>query len=264
MMCGPVPDAGTTEDYAASQHHCSHAVFEFLLPLLRQESCRTVLDVGCGVGASISELGRAGYDAFGVDLPEQAPRWMAAGNDQNRFLLASALSLPFQDNSFDFVYSLGVIEHVGTILGHCALAPDYQLKRQQYAKEILRVTKPGGRILIACPNKSFPVDIQHGPGDSAQRAGPMRSFIFDHTGMNIHKTWGQYHLVSYPELEKLFTSEGGRDFSAVPLRGYFQFGRFRKGFLKPLAGLAEYWMNNVTSVGGRTFLNPYVMAQIRK
>src|SRR6185437_6341492 len=204
MMNEPAPDAGTSEDYAASQHHCSHAVLEFLDSLLKQEPCRRILDVGCGVGASISELGRAGYEAFGIDLPEQAPRWAAAGNDKTRFFVASAPKLPFQDNSFDFVYSLGVIEHVGTILGHCALAPDYQLKRQQYAKEILRVTKPGGRILIACPNKSFPVDIQHGPGDSAQRAGPMRSFIFDHTGMNIHKTWGQYHLVSYPELEKLF------------------------------------------------------------
>lgn len=264
MVQQAVPDAGTAEDYAACQHHCSHAVLGFLRPLLEQEPCRTVLDVGCGVGGSISELGKAGYDAFAVDLPEQAPLWAAAGNDPNRFFVASALNLPFQDNSFDFVFSLGVVEHIGTILGHCALASDYQLKRQQYAKELLRVTKPGGRILIACPNKSFPIDIQHGPGDAAQRPRWIRSFIFNRTGMNVHKTWGAYHLVSYAELKMMFTRNGVREFTAISSRGYFQFGRFRRGFLKPFAKLAEHWVNNLPALARTTFLNPYVMAQIRK
>lgn len=264
MMRESAPRAATTEEYAACQHHCCQTVFEFLQPLVRQEPCKAILDVGCGVGASTSSLARAGYDAYGVDLPEQAQLWAAAGNDQDRFISASALSLPFEDESFDFVYSLGVIEHIGTVLGHCTLAADYQLQRQQYANEILRVTKPGGRILIACPSKSFPVDVQHGPGDPAQPAGPIRSFIFDHTGMNIHKTWGRYHLLSYPEVRKLFTADGSREFTAPSLRDYFGFGRFKKGFLKPFAGLAEHWVHNLPVGVRTTFLNPYVMAQIRK
>lgn len=264
MMREAAPGSGTTSDYVACQHHCCHGVFEYLQPLLQQEPCRTVLDVGCGVGALTTSLIDSGFDAFGVDLPEQAQHWAAAKNNPDRFVSASALQLPFPSESFDFVYSLGVIEHIGTSLGHCTLAPDYQSQRQQYAKEILRVAKPGGRILIACPNKTFPIDVQHGPGDALEKAGAIRSAIFERTGMNIHKTWGRYHLLSYGEVKSLFRVNGEREFKALPLQNYFGFGRFKKGFLKPFAGLAEYWVHNLTPGLRTTFLNPYVMAQIRK
>jgi hypothetical protein len=129
----------------------------------------------------------------------------------------------------------------------------------------LRVTKPGGRILIACPNKTFPVDVQHGPGDDIQRAGKLRSYIFEKTGMNIHKTWGQYHLLSYPEIKRLFAGKNGsRHFSALPLENYFQFGRFKRGFLKPFGSFAQFWVNHMPEGARRTFINPYMMAEIRK
>jgi len=264
MMREPAPDAGTPEDYAEGQHHCSQMIFEFLQPHLHREACTTILDVGCGVGATITALAKAGYDAYGIDLPEQARHWAAARHPANRFFTASALHLPFQDDSFDFVYSFGVIEHIGTVLGHCTLLPDYQSQRQQYANEIMRVAKPGARVMIACPNKIFPVDIQHGPGDAAEKAGAIRSFIYNRTGMNVHKTWGQYHLVSDAEVRKLFGVAGARGFTSLPLDGYFGFGRFREGFLKPLARVAEYWVSNMPARARTTFLNPYVMIQIKK
>lgn len=258
--------SSTSDDYAEEQHHCGEAVVEqYLSKLLDKASRPRILDVGCGVGKSVRALQEAGFDAYGVDLPNLAPFWAGAQNRRDHFVEASATCLPFVDNSFDFVYSFGVIEHIGTINGHCTLAPDYQRQRGEFAREILRVTKPGGRILVACPNKSFPIDVQHGPGDQVQQAGPVRSYIFEKTGMNLHKTWGRYHLLSYGEVKRLFAVENGnRRITPLPLRNYFQFGRFKAGFLKPFGSLAELWVNHMPERARGSFLNPYVMAEIRK
>jgi SAM-dependent methyltransferase len=266
MLRKPVDIASTSEEYVEEQHHCGQAVFDlYLKRLLEKSQGLRILDVGCGVGKSVMALVNAGFDAYGVDLPNLAPFWAAAKNYGDRFVEASATQLPFADDYFDFCYSFGVIEHIGTVNGHCTLAPDYQQQRNQYAREILRVTKPGGRILIACPNKSFPIDIQHGPGDQIQQAGRVRSYIFEKTGMNLHKTWGRYHLLSYPEVKDLFAGENGnRHFRALPLNNYFQFGRFRSGFLRPFTLAAHFWIDNMPERVRPTFLNPYVMAEIRK
>lgn len=264
MVAGEFDGAGTTEGYAENQHNCGAKIAGFLRSIIDQEPCRDLLDVGCGVGASAAGLADLGFDAWGVDLPNVTRLWAGAGRDRERFIGASALSLPFSDETFDFVYSLGVVEHIGTTSGHCALARDYEEQRKQYAKELVRVTKPEGRILIACPNKGFPVDIQHGPGDMVEPAGRIRAFIFRRTGMNLHRTWGRYHLPSYGDIKKLFKGAGAQEFSPLPLKGYFEFGRFNSGFLRPFGKLAEFWVYNLPPAVRATFLNPYVMLQIRK
>lgn len=254
----------TTADYADDQHSTGVRVLrDYLLPLLKAQPFRTVLDVGCGIGAGIRELTAAGYDAYGIDLPGLTPFWAEAGNDPGRFFGSHALRLPFSNDSFDVVYSLGVIEHIGTVIGHCTLRPDFALHRQRYAGEIVRVTKPGGRIIIACPNKAFPMDIQHGPADEAGPKHWIRSLIFDRTGINLHKTWGVYHLLSYGEIKELFCAQAGaRSIEALPLTGYFAFGRFKRGFLKPFGRFAEYYLRRLPAAVRASFLNPYVLVEI--
>jgi SAM-dependent methyltransferase len=161
--------------------------------------------------------------------------------------------------------SLGVIEHIGTINGHCTLKKTYIEDRERYAKELVRVTRPGGSILIAAPNKLFPIDVQHGPTDEVSPKAPIRSFLCRKTGLNFHKTWGDYHLPSYDEVRNLFLSHAGaRYLEALPLRGYFGFGRFKQGFLKPLASLAEAYIERLPKPFLDTGLNPYVLARITK
>ena len=72
-----------------------------------------VLDVGCGVGGSSRHIARRyGSEVTGITLSflqcEHANlRSVKDGlSDQTHFLVADALNLPFEDNSFDLVWSL--------------------------------------------------------------------------------------------------------------------------------------------------------------
>lgn len=80
------------------------------------------LDLGCGNGEYRSILEQAGFDWVGFDYQHPgAPLW------------ADAHALPFADNSFDFIISLAVLEHIKH--------PPVMLR------EIHRVLKPGGTYL---------------------------------------------------------------------------------------------------------------------
>jgi len=256
----------TGEDYACVQRVAGDRVFvDYMKPLFEREPFETVLEVGCGVGRITKLFAEAGAEAYGIDLPILSSLWAREGNDPRRFVCGDATNLPFSDNYFDVVYSLGVIEHIGTAIGHCTLRNDYEAKRVLFAGELMRVTKPGGRVVIACPNKSFPIDIQHGPADEARQAHWLRTFVFDRTGLNIHKTWGKYHLPSYGEIRDLFCKRaGGSELECLPLRGYFGFGRFSNGFLKPFASIAKVYVNIIPMPLRSTFFNPYVLVQIRR
>jgi len=266
LLPGPTYAALTTEEHAHAQQDTGDRVFiRFFKPLFEREPFGTVLEVGCGVGRIVTLLAEAGADAYGIDLPGLSAFWAREGNDPRRFVSGDATNLPFSDNYFDVAYSLGVIEHIGTVIGHCTLSSDYQVMRALFARELMRVTKPGGRVIIACPNKSFPIDIQHGPGDEVKQAHRLRTSLFDRTGINIHKTWGKYHLPSYREIRELFCKHAGAsELECLPLRGYFGFGRFANGFLRPFASIAEGFVNGIPKPLLSTFLNPYVLVQIRK
>ncbi|MFZ0394974.1 MAG: class I SAM-dependent methyltransferase [Terracidiphilus sp.] len=255
------PGTATTEDYACNQHAGAERVAtDYLIPFL--QGGRQILDVGCGVGALVNALVRHGFDAYGVDVPAVVPEWKKAGNDTSRFFCGDAAELPFVDESFDAVTSLGVIEHIGTVCGHYTLREDYRQQRRSYAQEILRVTRPGGKIIIACPNKCFPIDIQHGTTDEFSPRFAIRSRLFNKTGMNIHPTWGKYYLASYREVRQLFA--GVRQFTPLPLKGYFGFERFSRPPLRPLLGIAQGWIDHMPSFAASSWLNPYVMVMMTK
>lgn len=199
----------TSVEYFEAQKKSSIRIFnEYLKDFLFREQIERVLDVGCGIGAGISELVRMGYEAYGIDLPGLSSFWSAAGNNPHNFFASDAGKLPFRTDYFDAIYSLGVIEHIGTVDGHAIPLDNYWEIRQKYANSLIRVTKPGGRIIVSCPNKSFPVDLQHGApafvGDSR-----IRKYIWDKTRLNIHPVWGRYHLLSYSETKRLFCDKGG-------------------------------------------------------
>jgi SAM-dependent methyltransferase len=200
-------------------------------------------------------------NAYGVDLPRVSRFWRERGYPADHFICGGVLALPFPDERFDAVLSLGVIEHIGTTTGHCTLADDWQQQRLTFVRELLRVLRPGGRLLLACPNKWFPIDVQHGVYDGVTRA-PLREAIYNRTGMNIHRTWGRYHLPSYGDVGRWFA---GYRWQTLPLSGYFGFGFLdRRGAGDWLRRGVTRCIDDFPSVLRQTPLNPYILIEVSK
>ncbi len=100
-----------------------------------------VLDVGCGGGQNLISLAnaRADLQLCGLDLsPRQVARAARRGQrfgSRVRFVQGSALELPFDDDEFNLVVSIGSIKHW----------PDMQ----RGVAECARVLAPGGMLVIA-------------------------------------------------------------------------------------------------------------------
>jgi ubiquinone/menaquinone biosynthesis C-methylase UbiE len=97
-----------------------------------------VLEIGVGMGADYLEWLKAGARATGVDLSpaslERARRRCDLAGYQSDLRVADAEHLPFPDNTFDVLYSYGVMHH----------SPD----PAQCLREAWRVLKPGGHARI--------------------------------------------------------------------------------------------------------------------
>lgn len=99
---------------------------------------KKVLDVGCGNGYVLSRYAQAGAEVYGVDLTATAiqlcrQRFEYMGLS-GTFIEANAEALPFEDNSFDCVSSMGVLHHTPNTA--------------RAVKEVWRVLKPGGRLIL--------------------------------------------------------------------------------------------------------------------
>lgn len=70
-----------------------------------------VLDAGCGTGATVFGLEKAGFKSYGIDFAATTvDRTLSLFPDLN-ISISDVRTTPFPDNSFDGVWSLGVIEH---------------------------------------------------------------------------------------------------------------------------------------------------------
>jgi ubiquinone/menaquinone biosynthesis C-methylase UbiE len=107
---------------------------------------RDVLDVGCNTGYGTIRYAPVARRVVGVDVSPGAIRAarQRAPDGRPEFLLTSGSELPFPDDSFDLVSSFQVLEHV----------PDPLV----YVREIARVTRPGGQVILATPNAAIRLD----------------------------------------------------------------------------------------------------------
>jgi ubiquinone/menaquinone biosynthesis C-methylase UbiE len=105
---------------------------------------KKILEVGVGAGTDFLQWVRAGTQAHGIDLTEEAVahvtnRLAMYGLEAAEIRVGDAEKLPYADNNFDLVYSWGVIHH----------SPD----TLTCLKEIIRVTKPGGTVKVMIYNR---------------------------------------------------------------------------------------------------------------
>jgi SAM-dependent methyltransferase len=100
-----------------------------------------VLDVGCGDGGSLWLFLRAGFDPsnlFGVDIREDSIGKARAKNPKVNFQCDNATNLSYGDDAFDIAMETMMF---------LQLTDDEIAKR--IASEMIRVTKPGGVLLIS-------------------------------------------------------------------------------------------------------------------
>jgi SAM-dependent methyltransferase len=142
--------------------HPKHLIFQKYPPefLKYLEPNDLVLDVGCGNGQN-SLLAAAkvkqviGFDIDKTQLKIAETEAVKRGLVNVRFDYVSAeIKLPYKSNLFDKVIFLGVLEHLSN--------------RESILKEIKRVMKPGGKLLLGIPNEmtgwkklQMSVGIQH-------------------------------------------------------------------------------------------------------
>lgn len=73
---------------------------------------KTVLDVGCGPGEYCAELHKQGFNVTGIDYAKNVITKAKNTHPQIKFEVGTAYALPYEDNSFDLVICIGVLQCV--------------------------------------------------------------------------------------------------------------------------------------------------------
>jgi SAM-dependent methyltransferase/uncharacterized protein YbaR (Trm112 family) len=103
---------------------------------------KTVLDAGCGCGRLTSALSKYGVEVIGIDIAtsiEQIYSYCQPGQNVH-IIQADIASLPFKNESFDYVWS--------------KLAICYVRNPEEAFKKLTDVLKPSGTIMVAVPDKA--------------------------------------------------------------------------------------------------------------
>lgn len=123
----------------------SHRRFEQLAQMrLSELKGKRVLEVGCGMGRFVEVVAEAGAEVIGVDLSravDAAAANLATGTNAH-VIQADLFSLPFADETFDYIYSFGVLHHTPSPKSAFQALPRY--------------VRPGGTIGIWVYGHRFP------------------------------------------------------------------------------------------------------------
>ena len=127
-----------SKDFIAAKHDFVHEMVRWG-GLENLAAGTTLLDVGCGIGGSSRILAKDyNFDVTGVTIsPQQVKRAqeLTPNEVDAKFQVDDAMALSFPDASFDVVWSVEAGPHM----------PD----KAVFARELLRVLKPGGILVVA-------------------------------------------------------------------------------------------------------------------
>jgi ubiquinone/menaquinone biosynthesis C-methylase UbiE len=102
---------------------------------------KTVLDIASGEGYGSAMLAQTARKVTGVDISQEAVSHAQAKYQAENleFRLGSCSAIPLEDDSVDVVISFETIEH--------------HAEHDAMMREIKRVLRPGGALVISCPDK---------------------------------------------------------------------------------------------------------------
>ena len=164
---------------------------EYALAMLRTHvdspEGKSVLDIGCGCGAYLEELGKMGMDPYGLDLSPamiQECRKRLRVSDEvfsSHFATGDIEAIPFPAEQFDVVVSIGVFGYLTT--------DDAALE------EVWRVLKPGGLFLVSVQNAMSLSNIDFVLRTRLRRmiAGKKGVGLVDTSGISVMIPWVTNH-----------------------------------------------------------------------
>jgi|SaaInlV_100m_DNA_6_1039743.scaffolds.fasta_scaffold11585_2 ubiquinone/menaquinone biosynthesis C-methylase UbiE len=114
---------------------------------------KKVLEIGCGMGSHSALISQYASELVSIDLTERAAkttnkRFEVFGIDNAKAIQVDAEDMPFENDSFDFVWSWGVIHH--------------SANTHVIVDQIHRVLKDGGKASLMVYNKNSTRYYLHG------------------------------------------------------------------------------------------------------
>ena len=206
-------DAQTRYEEESNDWLAQKYLIPTLIRLLAGVKRPRVLSLGCGTGVDIDRLAARGFDVVGIDCGNRSSVWPRRDH-RDRFCLANGKHLPFETASFDAVYCGCVFPHVGVEGDSTRLRPDYEEERRAIARQIGRVLKPGGSVMVSSPNRLFPLDIFH--GRSPEQPYP-----------RLNAPWSRF-LLSAGDYRRLLGTVGFVRPRLQPVTGYWGFVRMKQ------------------------------------
>ena len=110
---------------------------------------KIVLDIACGTGYGSALLAQKAEKVYGVDISQETIDYCNENYKMHnlKYIQGSVSDIPFEDNSIDVIVSFETIEHVTDML------------QEEFRKEIKRVLKDDGLLIISTPDKKIYSDI---------------------------------------------------------------------------------------------------------
>jgi SAM-dependent methyltransferase len=166
--------------YEVEQSHWWHVGRRRIIAGLVEEICKGVkdrrpriLDVGCGTGANLLMLSKYG-DAEGVDISEDALAFCRE-RGLEKVKHGAAEELPYEDGTFDLVTALDVVEHLDDDVASL--------------REMRRVLRPGGRVLLFVPTFMFLWGLQDDVSNHRRRYRlPELHHVLERAGFEVERS----------------------------------------------------------------------------
>ena len=143
--------------------------------------CGDILEIGTGTGYGIDII--APRCRRFVTMDKTRSEELAAMPENVEFVQATVPPLPFADESFDYVVSFQVIEHIK--------------RDREFVREVRRVLKKGGKFIVSTPNR--PMSLTRNPWHvreyNAEQFGALLSSFTEVEALGVagnERVWSYY------------------------------------------------------------------------
>lgn len=203
-----------------------------------------MLDVGCGYG-DFTRIFASGFkEVYGIDIQQPClERFRREANNDPKYSIhhMSASAMSFPDDFFDTIITIETLEHVPDLIGA--------------AREIIRVMRPGGELLITVPNRWCPSE-NHGIEINGRFLG--RAPLLTYWPW-LHRRLAIARVFTVRDLDFLFAARGLRRCAVDYAWPTFEHaGNPLQRFIKPFYGLMRQLERSPIRIFGTSVLVKYV------